>query len=250
MISMSRNPTSVLVVVAHPDDAEFMCGATLAKYAAAGSKVAILVLTNGDKWHIDDKIVDSERIAAQREQEAKRSLAIIRGHSIQFLGFEDGNLRADICTEALIRSVRSIGPDIIITHSGLEKHPDHHQTHMAISRICNKRGEPMPLENPRWCSDIRICHPLKALYFQATLEELTLSDVFFVELTRDLIQTKIEAILAHQSQIKNPDRLRTQIIKQASLIGQFAGCEYAEAFRLSPDFCQDQNKVVQFLPLL
>ena len=85
-------PASVLAVAAHPDDVEFECGATLAKWAEAGATVHLLICTDGSKgtWDVD---ADTAALTARRQteqQEAARRLGATG--EVRFLGAEDGEL--------------------------------------------------------------------------------------------------------------------------------------------------------------
>ena len=78
-------PDVALAIGAHPDDIEFGCGATLAKWAAAGASVHLLVLTDGSKgtW---DEADDLDALVARREHEARDAAHALGARSVRFLG--------------------------------------------------------------------------------------------------------------------------------------------------------------------
>jgi LmbE family N-acetylglucosaminyl deacetylase len=129
-------PASALAIVAHPDDAEFQAGATLAKWAAAGTVVHHLVLTDGSKgtW---DASADIQALVRRREEEQRSAaLALGAGGEVAFLGRVDGELMADLPTRAAVAEViRRLTPEVVLGHDPWKRyrlHPDHH----AAGRLC------------------------------------------------------------------------------------------------------------------
>ncbi|MFQ5382109.1 MAG: PIG-L deacetylase family protein, partial [Dehalococcoidia bacterium] len=86
MASPESSPTAAMVVVAHPDDAEFMCAGTVAKWAAAGCDVTYVVITKGDKGSEDPEMTP-ERLAEVREAEQRAAGEILGVKAFEFLGF-------------------------------------------------------------------------------------------------------------------------------------------------------------------
>ena len=84
-----------MIVVAHPDDAEFGFGGTLAKLAGEGMVLAYVICTNGNKGSADPEMT-SERLAGVREKEQRAASAIIGTTDVTFLGYGDGELEAGL----------------------------------------------------------------------------------------------------------------------------------------------------------
>jgi LmbE family N-acetylglucosaminyl deacetylase len=129
-------PAVALVVAAHPDDAEFQAGATLAKWCRAGTLVHHLVLTDGSKgtW---DPGVDVGELVVRREQEQRRAAAALGATGeVVFLGEVDGELRADVDVRGRVAEVvRRLRPEVVLGHDPWKRyrlHPDHH----AAGRLC------------------------------------------------------------------------------------------------------------------
>ena len=80
-----------LVVVAHPDDAEFGCGGTLAKLVKEGMELGYVICTNGNKGS-NDLNMTSEKLAVIREAEQREASRVIGAKEITFLGYGDGEL--------------------------------------------------------------------------------------------------------------------------------------------------------------
>jgi LmbE family N-acetylglucosaminyl deacetylase len=130
-------PSSVLAIGAHPDDIEFGCGGTLAKWAAAGCRLHHLVLTDGSKGSWDPG-ADLAALVSTRQRESEVAADVIDGrrgapdpnrHRVLFLGRVDGELvngvgeRRDIA-----RIIRTLRPSVVIGHDPWRRyrlHPDH-----------------------------------------------------------------------------------------------------------------------------
>jgi LmbE family N-acetylglucosaminyl deacetylase len=136
-------PARALAIGAHPDDIEFGCGATVAKWADAGCAVHLLVLTDGSKgtW---DAAADPAALVEQRKLEQHAAARTMGAVEITSLGAVDGELderrehQAAVCE--VIRRVR---PDVIVTHDPWKRyrlHPDHrHAGFLAIDAIVAAR---------------------------------------------------------------------------------------------------------------
>src|SRR5262245_42573258 len=122
-----------LVIVAHPDDAEFWAGGTIAKWTAAGAEVSYLVLTDGEAGGFDPAMARSE-IPGIRRGEQQKAAEILGVSSVRFLGCNEGGLlqpRLELHVE-LVRAIRRTRPQRIITWSPewnwqrfRSCHPDH-----------------------------------------------------------------------------------------------------------------------------
>jgi LmbE family N-acetylglucosaminyl deacetylase len=126
-------PQNVLVILAHPDDPEFFCGATLAKWAAAGHRIIYCLLTCGDKGTQDRSIKPGD-LCALRQSEQRAAAAVLGVECVDFLGYPDGYLVPDLdLRKAITRVIRQERPDILVTCDPLTlyssetrlNHPDH-----------------------------------------------------------------------------------------------------------------------------
>ena len=121
-------PARVLAVDAHPDDVEFGCGATLAKWARAGAEVHLLVLTDGSKgtW---DPTADPIALAAERTAEQEAARVALGAVAIHHLGAVDGELHeGPELREQVCAVIRATCPDVLLTHDPWRPyrlHPDH-----------------------------------------------------------------------------------------------------------------------------
>jgi len=108
-------PNRVLVVLAHPDDPEFYCGGTIARWAASGRDITYCLLTRGDKGSDDDRL-STQVLAEIREVEQRAAAKVLGVHEVMFLNELDGyvlptlDLRRDI-----VRVIRQVKPQVVVT---------------------------------------------------------------------------------------------------------------------------------------
>ncbi|HEX9029365.1 MAG TPA: PIG-L family deacetylase, partial [Anaerolineales bacterium] len=128
-----ESPQRILVVLAHPDDPEFFCGATTARWTAAGHTVGYCLLTCGDKGS-SDRTMTSERLCSIRHEEQRAAAAVLGVHQVKFLDFPDGYLVPDLnLRREITRVIRQERPDILVTcdpqtlfvGDNRLNHPDH-----------------------------------------------------------------------------------------------------------------------------
>src|SRR5512140_3777515 len=110
-----NEPKNILVILAHPDDPEFFCGATLAYWARAGHSVTYYLLTCGDKGYNDrTKVEDisSDDLCALRHEEQAAAAKVIGAQAVYFLERPDGYLVPDMeLRRAVVRLIRRMKPD-------------------------------------------------------------------------------------------------------------------------------------------
>ncbi|MEO6398991.1 MAG: PIG-L deacetylase family protein, partial [Tepidiformaceae bacterium] len=129
-------PRSLMVVVAHPDDAEFMVAGTVAKWAKHGCEVTYVVVTRGDKGS-DDPLMTSSKLTEIREAEQREAGSILGVRNFEFMGYPDGYLQHTLdLRRDLTRLVRKYRPEVLVTFDPTHRlvgdsyvnHPDHRAT--------------------------------------------------------------------------------------------------------------------------
>lgn len=124
------DPRRALVMVAHPDDADFGSGGTMALLCRMGWEVDLLVATNGNKGTKDPRHTP-QQLAAVREEEQRRAAAILGMNEPIFLGFPDGGVENDgELRGLLVRELRRLRPSLAITFDGFRagfNHRDHRE---------------------------------------------------------------------------------------------------------------------------
>lgn len=232
-------PASALAIVAHPDDAEFQCGGTLAKWAAAGCIINHLVLTDGSKgtW---DASADTDALVARRraeQMEAARRLGS-RG-KVVMLEHIDGELQPTLHVRDQVAFwIRSIGPDVILAHDPWKRyrlHPDHRNAGwLALDGIVAAR-------DPHYFAhhELPVHRPDAVLLFEADEPD-------HVEDVTGSIDTKVDALLAHSSQFETTHAITTddddqrasftaRVRGHALQIGERTGVHEGEIFKLLTD---------------
>jgi LmbE family N-acetylglucosaminyl deacetylase len=228
-------PAVVLAIGAHPDDIEFGCGATLAKWAAAGASIHHLVLTDGAKgsW---DPARDGPLLVALRQEEQRRAATLLGGGDVAFLGRVDGELRNGVTEQwEVSRSIRRIRPDVVLGHDPWRRyrlHPDHrHAGFITTDAIVAAR-------DPHFFSDQQLApHRPSALLLWEADEPNHVEDV------SDFVETKLAALLAHESQLRSTMGIdegasseivafATRVRSQLSAHGALAQLPFGESFHL------------------
>jgi LmbE family N-acetylglucosaminyl deacetylase len=112
---MVRRVRRVLVVVAHPDDAESWAGGTIAKLVRDGAQVAYCIVTNGDKGS-GDRSMTPERLAVTRQAEQRDAARVLGVETVDFLGFPDCEVENTRQTRlAVTAAIRRRRPDLLLT---------------------------------------------------------------------------------------------------------------------------------------
>src|SRR5262245_35962225 len=121
-------PKRALVMVAHPDDAEFMCGGTVAKLCREGWDVYYCLATSGDKGTKDPEMT-RERLAGMREQEQRDACQILGVRDVFFQRYPDGFVENTHAFRGeIVRLLRELKPSTVITWDGFRRgfnHNDH-----------------------------------------------------------------------------------------------------------------------------
>ncbi len=228
----------ILLMTAHPDDADIMAGGTVARWVDEGHDVHAVIFTRGDKGH-DDPAMTPERVGALREAEQRAAATILGVPALTFLDFTDGDLSwaGAPLAEAATRLIRQARPDTIVTHDPYagapgyrvpQLHPDHRAVGAAVVDACYFRA-PGPLYHPE--------HGLEGLA-PHRVRELLLIMSDHADHVVDIASTferKVRAVRAHASQFgKHPD-LEGFLRGLAGRAGGASGVPLAEAFkRLTP----------------
>jgi LmbE family N-acetylglucosaminyl deacetylase len=128
-----RAYSRALIVVAHPDDPEFLFGATIAMLTAEGTSVRYVICSNGANGHRNTGL-SSEEVVELREREQREAAEALGVAGVAFLRFSDGRLESNVeLRRAIAREIRRARPDLIVTHYPHRvlhlpfeaSHPDH-----------------------------------------------------------------------------------------------------------------------------
>ncbi|MBN1148049.1 MAG: PIG-L family deacetylase [Anaerolineales bacterium] len=200
------SPQRILVILAHPDDPEFFCGASIARWSDAGHEVIYWLLTCGDKG-ADDRCVDPRDLCRIRHDEQQAAAAVLGVRQVNFLDYPDGHLVADLdLRRAITRIIRQVRPDILVTCDpntlfvGNQRinHPDHRAAgQAALDAVFPAAGN--PLYFPELLHEERLePHTVREVWVSGTLTPNLVMDV------TDLWERKLRALHEHKSQIGEP----------------------------------------------
>jgi LmbE family N-acetylglucosaminyl deacetylase len=189
---------TVLALVPHPDDAEFYAGGLLAKLAAEGARVHIVVATDGRRGSFE---ADSDTLSAARAEEMRRAAAVLGAEPPILLGYPDGELDmlpAGVLREKFIRAIRQFKPGTVVAqdpYAPFEPHPDHRVVAWAATEALNFAR--LPLFHPEHLVEGLAPHLVVEKYFYTNVPTLANKCIDISEhLTR-----KVAALAEHRSQV-------------------------------------------------
>lgn len=241
--SKKRND-NVLVVVAHPDDAEFSSGGTIAKWISEGKTVRYVLATKGDKGSANREMT-SEKIADLREKEQRSAAEVLGVKDVIFLNEKDGEIENTLkFRERIVRLLRKFRPDIVLTldpTTYIRKHVYgnydyiNHSDHRKIGEAVLDSIFPSARDHlyfPEHAEEGLEPHKVEYIYLANPEHPNT-----WVNIEKE-IPIKIKALESHQSQFgghemnegsieKLKDRVLTSAKNNSN--GEF---QFAEAFRL------------------
>jgi LmbE family N-acetylglucosaminyl deacetylase len=236
---MGAKPLRLLIVGAHPDDAEFHAGGLVWRYTQAGHVVKLVSATDGSAGHFR---LSGPPLATLRATEATRAATLL-GATAEVWPFPDGRLEPSLALrEQVIRELRQFGPDLVLTHRTCDYHPDHRAIGQAVQDACYL------VTVPTICPDVPILRrdPVVATMNDRFTRPNPLRADVVLDITPDFDRV-VKACAAHESQFFewlpfNQNRLEEvppdAEARQAWLAGQLAPhwAGYAERFR--HELCQ------------
>jgi len=189
-------PERVLAISAHPDDSELQAGGTLAKWAADGCEVSIVVCTDGSKgtWNPDADL--SELIAARQKEQTDAASTLGATGTVGFCGWIDGELvQSPANVRVLTEWIRRLQPTVVLTHDPWKRyrlHPDHRAAGFLVSDAV------VAARDPHFFADMAFAHhrPDEVWYFEA-------DEPNHVEHVDGWLSTKIASLERHVSQLES-----------------------------------------------
>lgn len=209
--------TRAMIVMAHPDDNEFVCGGTVALLAELGWDIHIVVTTSGNKGTKEPGMT-AQRLAAIREEEQRNAAQILGAHEPTFFGFPDGYIEnTNELRGLIVRQIRIHRPNLVITWDGFRP-GFNHRDHRRTGRATYDAIYPAADDHLYYPSDkedgLEPCRP-SVLMLAGTNEPDCHLDISKV------MATKIRAVMAHSSQVGDRDeqvileRYRNRAIAEA-----------------------------------
>lgn len=219
----------ILVIVAHPDDAEFGAAGTVARFVAEGAEAGYVIATNGNKG-TGDRDLDPAVLARMREEEQSNACAALGARVFRFLGHEDGGLEdAEPLREQVVRVIREFRPDTVITFDPY-RITHTHRDHRVIGQVVLDALYPFSRDHLSYPE-----HLAEGLEPHKTAEALLFASDYadyWVEVS-DTIHKKIDALRCHVSQVgqRTEDALRESIEKRGREQAAGRDMAFAEGFR-------------------
>jgi len=220
----------ILVLAAHPDDAEISCAGTIARHIAMGHKVGIVDFTRGE--------LGTRGTVEIRAAEAAEAAKILGVSVRENLGLRDGFFENDATHQlAVIRVIRKYQPSIVLANAVYDRHIDHGRGASLAYDACFLSGlvridtkDENGKSQPPWRPGV-VYHYIQSLYIEPD---------FIVDVS-DYWDIKIEALKAFKSQFYDPQSAEIQnyisspgfvkmIEARASDWGYAIGVKYGEGF--------------------
>lgn len=235
-------PLRALAIAAHPDDAEFGAGGTLAKWAAQGCEVSILVCTDGSKGTWDPTADEPALIATRQEEQREAARALGATGQVVFLGYTDGELDSTLAERAKIALwIRVLKPSVVLGHDPWKRyrlHPDHrHAGLLTVEGVVAAR-------DPKFFPQLGVPHhrPDSLLLFEADAPD-------HAEDVSGFLEAKFNGLAAHKSQhettmlASNPldaqaadlADFKSRVSAKLAVAGAASGFHHAEVFKLIDD---------------
>ena len=217
----------VLAIMCHPDDIELNCSGTLIKYKKAGHDVVACHAANGNMGHV---VIQPDELRQIRLKEAQKAAALA-GFEVVTADIGDLTIsRASVeQNRELIRIIRYIRPDVIITHDPDDYCSDHNE----LSALVLKAS--FDASCPHFMPELGSATKVTPLYFSDTSGSVNFIPTEYVDITEEM-ELKEQMLACHESQLKwLMDHDGVNVIEsqrtRARMRGLQCGVKYAEAFR-------------------
>ena len=224
-------PESAMAIAAHPDDIEFSCAGTLARWAQAGTRVCYVLCTSGEAG-ITEVGITREKACAIREKEARAAAEIAGAAEVVFLHEPDGLLEATLdLRKKLVREMRRFRPEVVmafdptVVWAGDDyiNHPDHRAAGLAaVDAAFPAAGQPLVFSD--LADEGLLPHKIRKFYSAGWNGDV------FVNIDKT-IELKLKALRAHSSQMKDFDP-EEMVRGWASESAKGKEMDYAESFRI------------------
>jgi len=221
---------TILVIAAHPDDEVLGCGASIAKWAAAGDTVHIIIMAEGATSRRQERNSNaSNEELVLLEKAAKSAGSILGAASVKLLNFPDNRMdsldRLDII-KAIEFEIENLKPDTVLTHHCGDVNIDHRITHEAVITACR----PQPGHSVKLLLAFEV---VSSTEWQPASSNIPFQPNWFEDVT-EAFDHKINALKAYNSEMREWPHPRSikNIENLAKYRGSSVGCEFAESFML------------------
>ena len=228
---MDESPKKVLVITPHPDDADFWCSGTIAKWLGDGATVRYVLCTDGGKGTTDPNISSAD-LTKLREQEQADAVEALGVQELVLLHHPDGSLEDDDeLRMELVRQIRQVQPDVVLCPEPYRKNLAWHRDHRIAGQVALDAVFPCARDHLHfvelWQDEGLEPHKTPTMLFWGTENADTTIDI------TESMDAKIKAVAAHKSQMdgRSLKEIEDFVRERAQVSEGGSGKEYVEAFR-------------------
>ncbi|MDE0719873.1 MAG: PIG-L family deacetylase [Dehalococcoidia bacterium] len=228
---MDESPKKVLVITPHPDDADFWCSGTIAKWLGDGATVRYVLCTDGGKGTTDPNISSAD-LSKLREQEQADAVEALGVQELVLLHHPDGSLEDDDeLRRELVRQIRQVQPDVVLCPEPYRKNLAWHRDHRIAGQVALDAVFPCARDHLHfvelWRDEGLEPHKTPTMLFWGTENADTTINI------TESMDSKIKAVAAHKSQMdgRSLKEIEDFVRERAQVSEGGSGKEYVEAFR-------------------
>ena len=222
----------VLIIMAHPDDPDFTCSGTATQMTRQGIEVTYMILTDGDKGNHNPEITRNQLIAL-RKIEQRNAARVCGVKDVLFMGEEDGFLRpTPEIRKRVTREIRRIRPELVIitdperylVGDGYINHPDHRNAGLVALEAIFPAADNM-MFYPDMADEGYLPHKISQMYVFGHRDPSVRIDI------TNEVESKIQAILCHKTQIQNPEEAPKRWMERWGEKQEDGSMRYFEQFK-------------------
>lgn len=228
MSSVLNAPVDILVITAHPDDAEYGAAGTIARWVKEGRSVAYVLCTSGEKG-TTDRTMTPEKLAVIREQEQRAAAEVLCVREVEFLRYPDQSIEdTPEMRKHIVQVIRTYRPQTVVTTDPYRRYV-WHRDHRNIGQVVLDAAFPFARDHGAYPDLLEKGfepHKVRELYFFGTEDINHYSDI------TETFDTKLAALKCHASQMRElkTDDLDSLMRKRYHNLAKGSGYELAEAF--------------------
>lgn len=222
------SPVDILVITAHPDDAEYGVAGTIARWTRKGRSVAYVLCTSGEKG-TSDRTIGPEELIGIREAEQRAAAQVLGVSQVEFLHYPDQGVEdTPEMRKHIVKVIRTYKPHTVITTDPYRRYV-WHRDHRMIGQVVLDAAFPFARDHgayPDLLEQGYEPHKVKELLFFGTEEINYYSDI------TDTFDIKLAALKCHASQMRelNTDDLDSWMRERYKNLAKGCNFELAEAF--------------------
>lgn len=228
---MEETPERVLVVTPHPDDAEFWCGGTVARWVKEGAAVHYVLCTDGGRG-TSDRGISAQELGNRREQEQREAARVLGVNEVVELHHSDGELEdTGVFRRELVRQIRRVRPDVVLCPEPYRKNLAWHRDHRITGQVTLDAVFPFARDHLHfmelWDKEGLEPHKTGTVLFWGAEQADTCIDI------ANYLDVKVKAVMTYGSQMsgRSVEEVTEFIKERAMEAGAGQGYTYAEAFR-------------------